>query len=105
MTTNAVESWHSSLKTHAEGIIIPLILLRFYYKLTYILRKAAMQRFSPTGAANHVLQTNNVFRIGDQWEIRAQKAGIDFRTTRTPKYQDYLQLALFPYPVQSLLVE
>lgn len=22
MTTNAVESWHSSLKTHAEGIII-----------------------------------------------------------------------------------
>lgn len=48
-----------------------------------------MQRFSLTGAANHVL------RIGDEWEIRAQKAGIDFRTTRTPKFQDYPQLALF----------
>ena len=58
-----------------------------------------MQRFSLTGAANHVL------RIGDQWEIRAQKAAIDFRTTYTSECQDYPQLALFPYPVQSLLVE
>lgn len=62
MITNAVESWHSSLKTHAESIIIPLG-LRFYYKLTYTLGKAVMQTFSLTGAANHV------FRIGDQWEI------------------------------------
>ena len=58
-----------------------------------------MQRFSLTGTANHVL------RISDQWEIRAQKAAIDFRTTRIPECQDYPQLALFPYPVQSLLVE
>ena len=62
MTTNAVKSWHSSFKTYTEDIIIPLR-LRFYYKLTYIFGKAAMQRFSLTGAANHVL------RIGDQWEI------------------------------------
>ena len=98
MTTNAVESWHSSLKTYVKGIIIPQR-LRFYYKLTYILGKAAIQKFSLTEAANHVL------RIGDQWEIRAQKAAIDFRTTRTPECQDYPQLALFPYLVQSLLVE
>lgn len=38
-----------------------------------------MQRFSLTGSANHVL------RIGDKWEIWAQKAGIDFRTTPTPE--------------------
>ena len=30
---------------------------------------------------------------------------IDFCTTRTSECQDYPQLALFPYPVQSLLVE
>ncbi len=58
-----------------------------------------MQRFSLTGTANHVL------RIGDQWEIRAQKMAIDFRTTSTPKCQDYPHLALFPYPIQSLLVK
>lgn len=51
------------------------------------------------GAANHVL------RIDDQWETQAQKDRIDFRTTCTPGCQDYPQLALFPYPVQSLLVE
>ena len=72
---------------------------KIYYKLTYILGKAVMQRFLLTGAANHVLQ------IGNQWEIQAQKAAINFYTTRTPEYQDYPQLALFPYLVQSLLLK
>lgn len=71
----------------------------FFYKLIFILGKAVMQNFSLTKAANHI------FRIGDQQETRAQKAGIDFCTTRTSECQDYPQLALFPYPVQSLLVE
>lgn len=63
MITNVVELWHLSLKTHAKGIIIPLTILRFYFKLIYILGKAFMQRFSLTRSANHVL------RIGDKWEI------------------------------------
>lgn len=58
-----------------------------------------MQRFSLTGTANHVL------RIGDQWEIRAQKMAINFCTTSTLECQDYPHLALFPYPIQSLLVK
>ncbi len=58
-----------------------------------------MQKFPITGTANHV------FRIRDQWETCAQKAAIDFHTTRILKCPDYLQLALFPYPVQALLME
>ncbi len=72
---------------------------KFYYKLSYILGKAAMQRFLPAGTANQIL------RIGDQWEIRAEKTVIEFYIIRIPKYQDYPQLALFLYPVQSLLVD
>ena len=99
MTTNVGESWYLSLKTHGKSIIISLTLLRFYYKLIYNLGKAALQRFSLTRAANHVL------RIGDQWEIRSPKEGIDFRTTHTPECQDYPRFALSIYPVQSPLVE
>ena len=40
---------------YSEDIIIPLILLRFYFKLTYILEKPTMQKFSLTGTANHIL--------------------------------------------------
>lgn len=58
-----------------------------------------MQRFSPAGTANQIL------RIGDQWEIRAEKTAIEFYIIRIPEYQDYPQLALLPYPVQSLLVD
>ncbi|KAL2044764.1 hypothetical protein N7G274_002539 [Stereocaulon virgatum] len=46
MTTNAVESWHHSIKTHAED-------------------KAQMTQFSLSGAASHVLM------IGDDWQYRA----------------------------------
>lgn len=46
MTTNAVESWHHLLKTHAGG-------------------KEIMENFSLSGVISHVLT------IGDQWEQRA----------------------------------
>lgn len=72
---------------------------KLYYKLTYILGKAAIQRFSPAGIANQI------FQIGDQCKIRAEKTAIEFYITHTPEYQNYPQLALFPYPVQSLLVD
>lgn len=46
MTSNAVEAWHYSLRTHAGG-------------------KELMETFSFSGVISHVLT------IGDQWEQRA----------------------------------
>lgn len=79
MTINAVESWHKSLKHHAEG-------------------KEAMSKFSLRGAAEHILS------IGDQWKLRATKAATIFRTTRTAECIKYPDLGLFPGPVQILTV-
>ena len=80
MTTNSVEAWHKSIKSHAEG-------------------KESMTKFSLIGCALHAL------KIADQWEQRAEKAAIQFRTTRTAECAEYPDLELFPGPVQSLLVE
>lgn len=79
MTTNSVESWHKSLKHHAEG-------------------KEAMSKLGLCGAAEHILI------IGDQWELRAAKATTIFRTNRTGEYAKYPDLALFPGPAQMLIV-
>ena len=48
-TTNVVESWHHSLKIHAEG-------------------KGSILKFSLAGCASHVL------KIGSQWELRHHEA-------------------------------
>ena len=54
MTTNAVESWHHSVKIHAQG-------------------KGSMLRFSLSGVAVHTL------KIADQWELREQESTARFR--------------------------
>ena len=77
--TNPVESWHFSLKTHAEG-------------------KKSIRKFSLLGCASHVL------RIGDQWEQRAKDEAALWRSTRSAECQDYPDLARFPGPVQELIV-
>lgn len=79
MTKNSVESWHKSVKHHAEG-------------------KEAMSKFSLSGAVEHI------FSIGYQWELRATKAATIFRTTRTVECAKYPDLALFPGLVQMLIV-
>ena len=79
MTTNGVESWHHSLKIHAQG-------------------KGSMHRFSLSGAATHTL------KIADQWELREQEATARFRSYQSAECQLYPQLARFPAPVQQLMV-
>ena len=80
MTTNAVESWHHSIKSAADG-------------------KSAMVKFSLAGCAAHVL------RIGDQWEHRAVAAAINFRSTCLPEASEEPALLKFPEPVQRLIVD
>ena len=80
MTTNAVESWHRSLKAHAEG-------------------KGNMLNFSLAGIASHVL------KIADQWEQRAQKEAELFRKTRIFESTEYPELLQFPGPVQQLIAD
>ena len=79
MTTNEVESWHHSLKIHAQG-------------------KGSMHRFSLSGVATHTL------KIADQWELREQEAAARFRSYQSAECQLYPQLARFPTPVQQLMV-
>ncbi|KAL2047152.1 hypothetical protein N7G274_001171 [Stereocaulon virgatum] len=80
MTTNAVETWHNSIKSAANG-------------------EAAMVKFSLSGCASHIL------RIGDQWEHRAHATAINFRTTCLPECSEEPALLKFPEPVQRLIVE
>ena len=80
MTTNAVESWHHLLKTHAGG-------------------KEIMENFSLSGVISHVLT------IGDQWEQRALDVEQLWFKTRAAECSDYPELAQFPGPVQSLIVD
>jgi hypothetical protein len=99
MTTNAVESWHASLKKHAEGT-------RLYWSsqficmagTNYLIGKATMRRFTLEGCAAHVLH------IGDQWCYKAREAKEKWRTTRSAECTTYPDLAKFPGHVQSLLV-
>ena len=79
MTTNAVESWHHSIKYAADG-------------------KATMVKFSMSGCATHAL------RIGNQWEHLAQAAAINFHTTCLPECSEEPALLRFPEPVQRLIV-
>ena len=79
MTTNAVESWHHSLKIHAQG-------------------KGSMLRFSLSGVAMHTL------KIADQWELREQEAATRFRAYQSAECRLYPELAMFPGPVQQLIV-
>ena len=78
-TTNSLESWHHSLKIHADG-------------------KGAMLRFSLSGVAKHVL------KIGDQWELRDQQTAVNFRTQQSAECSIYPHLADFPGPIQKLMV-
>ena len=78
-TTNPVETWHSSLKKHAEG-------------------KRAIKKFSLLGCAIHVL------KIGDQWEQRAKDEMVRWRSYSRAECKDYPYLAKFPGPVQDLIV-
>ncbi len=78
-TTNPVESWHHSLKIHAQG-------------------KGAMLRFSLSGVATHTL------KIADQWELREEETATKFRTYQSAECQLYPELAKFPGPVQQLIV-
>ncbi len=80
MTTNAVESWHHSLKTHAG-------------------EKEIMENCSLSGVISHVLT------IGDQWEQRALDVEQLWSKTRVVECSDYPELAKFPGPVQSLIVD
>ena len=98
MTTNAVESWHASIKTHADGDIIFMRPTRFVILISMV-EKAHLVTFSLKGAASHVI------RIGDQWENRAGQEEISFRTTTTPECQECPHLRKFPYPVQKLIVD
>ncbi len=78
-TTNPVESWHHSLKIHAQG-------------------KGAMLRFSLSGVAVHTL------KIADQWELREEETATKWRSYQSAECQLYPQLAKFPGPVQQLIV-
>ena len=78
--TNPVESWHASLKKHAEG-------------------KRAIKKFSLLGCATHVL------KIGDRWEQRARDAMVHWRSYQRAECKDYPYLAKFPSPVQDLIVD
>lgn len=98
MTTNAVESRHASIKTHADGEIIYMHRARFDV-LICMIGKAHLIMFSLKGAASHVI------RIGDQWENRANQEEISFRTTTIPECQECPHLRKFPYPVQKLIVD
>ena len=78
-TTNPVESWHHSLKIHAQG-------------------KGAMLRFSLSGVAIHTLKT------ADQWELREQETAVKSRAYQSAECQVYPELAKFPGPIQQLMV-
>ena len=80
MTTNAVEAWHHSLKTHAGG-------------------KEIMENFSLSWVINHVLT------IDDHWEQLALDVDQLWFKTRVAECSDYLELAEFPGLVQSLIVD
>ena len=96
MTTNAVESWHTSLKKHADG---KFSLIGSSRHINCIVGKASCMTFSLIGAASHVI------RVGDQWENRTRQEAINFHTTMTPECQECPQLRKFPYPVQKLIVD
>ena len=80
MTTNAVEAWHHSLKTHAGG-------------------KEIMENFSLSGVINHLLT------IGKHWEQLALDVEQLWFKTRVAECSDYPELAKFSVPVQSLIVD
>lgn len=80
MTTNAVEAWYHLLKTYAGG-------------------KEVMETFSFFGVISHVLT------IGDQWEQRATDLEVLWFKTHVLECSDYPELAKFPGPVQSLIVD
>ena len=75
--TNPVEGWHSTIK----------------YKTT----KSSMQQFSLKGVVQHVLT------VAKEYDLRARKAAMDFRTRRDPMVTEEPWLADFPYPVQQLI--
>ena len=80
MTTNAVESWHKSIKHRAGG-------------------KKKIRSFSLQGIASHVCY------IADQWELDSMRREARFRTTKVRECKIYPNLALLPGPVQQLIVE
>lgn len=98
MTTNAVKSWHASIKKHADGIEL-YSFANGLIILIYLIGKASFMTFSLIGTANHVLH------ISDQWENWANKQEALFRTTVTPECKDYPALKRFLYPVQKLIIE
>ena len=80
MTTNSVESWHSSIKEHAGG-------------------KRDIQKFSLCVIANHTLI------IGQQWEQRDREAQMQWRHSKYGGDTRVPELARFPGPIQALLID
>ena len=64
-------------------MIIPLTLLKFYYKLTYILEKLPCKNSSLIGAANHVFFFKLV--INEKFKLK-KRLLIFVHATRTPEF-------------------
>ena len=77
--TNPVESWHHSLKIHAQG-------------------KGRMLSFSLSAVAMHTL------KIANQWELREEETATKFKTYQAAERQMYPQLAKFSGPIQQFMV-
>ena len=58
-----------------------------------------MQQFSLKGVVQHVLT------VAKEYDLRARKAAMDFRTRRDPMVTEEPWLADFPYPVQKLITQ
>ena len=78
LTTNAVESWHKTLKFS---------------------RKDQIAHYSLRGAAKQVAI------CAKDYDTRARKAELQFRTKLHPKVVEHPWLAKLPYPVQKLTAE
>jgi len=78
-TTNAVKSWHKALK--------------------YSIDKGTLRKISLTGCAKHVKVTTK------EYDQRARKAELDFRTKRHPKVIEHPWMESLPYLVQLLIIK